>query len=429
MSYIRKEYVVGCVGKPSSGKSTFFAAVTETAAKIGNYPFTTIEPNIGIAHYITRCPCKKFNVFCKPVYGHCDEGFRYIPIKLIDIAGLIPGAHKGIGLGNKFLDDLRTAHVLLHIIDVSGNTNEKGEETINYNPIYDHDWLCTEIEMWIFNNIYSNWSSITRKSKSSNSTVTKLLLSQFSGYGCNESMILELVLKLKLNDLTDFSTWDKDNIINLVREFIKIRFPFVIVLNKSDIVSEQCDSNIVSFYEKYSDKHKIVIASSLAEYFIKKMARQNYIKLVRNGETYNYDSFLTSEELNRSDNVSLKKLDYKQKNRLNNIRDMVLFRHGVTGVQDAINTAIEMLDLIPVFPVKNLKNFSNNTSNDETTNCAFQECILVPNCTPIKNLAKLLLGNINKKVTSIETVGGIQVSENQVISKDLNIIKINTETC
>ena len=108
------ELIVGCVGKPSAGKSTFFNAVTDGSAKVriwkdlfiyqvGNYPFTTIEPNTGITYYMTQCPCKEKgrSKECSPLYGFCKDGQRQIPLKLLDVAGLIPGASEGAGLGNK----------------------------------------------------------------------------------------------------------------------------------------------------------------------------------------------------------------------------------------------------------------------------------------------------------------------------------------
>eukprot|EP01095_Lingulamoeba_sp_RSL-Kostka_P001715 TRINITY_DN124_c2_g1_i1.p1 TRINITY_DN124_c2_g1~~TRINITY_DN124_c2_g1_i1.p1 ORF type:complete len:142 (-),score=35.40 TRINITY_DN124_c2_g1_i1:33-458(-) len=139
--------MLGFVGKPSSGKSSFLNSVSKAKAKIGNYSFTTIDPNHGISFYQVDCPCVKYNLTdsCKPRYGKCINGIRYIPIKVLDVAGLIPGASEGLGLGNKFLDDLRSANVLLHIIDSSGNTDEKGEATSGYDPINDAEWLDKEI--------------------------------------------------------------------------------------------------------------------------------------------------------------------------------------------------------------------------------------------------------------------------------------------
>jgi len=126
--------LIGLVGKPNSGKSSFFKAATLIDVKISSVPFTTIEPNVGIAYVITDCVCKEFDVKCNPKYGKCSKGKRFIPVKLMDVAGLVPGAHKGKGLGNKFLDDLRQADALIHVVDFSGYTDAEGKPTSNYNP-------------------------------------------------------------------------------------------------------------------------------------------------------------------------------------------------------------------------------------------------------------------------------------------------------
>ncbi|KFH13443.1 GTP binding protein, partial [Toxoplasma gondii VAND] len=164
------DFIIGCVGKPSAGKSTFFNAATEGSnAKVGNFPFTTINPNEGIGFFLTDCPCTNNpECQCSPRYGRCLNGRRFVPVKLLDVAGLIPGAHEGRGLGNKFLDDLRHADVLMHVIDVSGTTNEKGETTIGYDASQDHVWLMEEMQLWIFNNLWSRWASIARRQKATN---------------------------------------------------------------------------------------------------------------------------------------------------------------------------------------------------------------------------------------------------------------------
>lgn len=101
-----------------------------------------------------ECACKKYGkeALCAPRYGKCENGKRYLPVKVLDVAGLIPGASEGLGLGNKFLDDLRTATVLLHVVDVSGTTNEKGEQTKGYDPTRDVEWLQQEIHSYFFFN-------------------------------------------------------------------------------------------------------------------------------------------------------------------------------------------------------------------------------------------------------------------------------------
>eukprot|EP00916_Digyalum_oweni_P013999 GHVL01022868.1.p1 GENE.GHVL01022868.1~~GHVL01022868.1.p1 ORF type:complete len:284 (+),score=36.92 GHVL01022868.1:60-911(+) len=269
------DFVIGCVGKPSAGKSTFFNSVTDGNAKVGNYPFTTIEPNEGIGYYTTECPCKRFNVQCRPRYGSCINGRRKIPVKLLDVAGLIPGASEGHGLGNKFLDNLRLADIFLHILDVSGTTNEMGAATIGYNPELDHEWLKGEICSWIFQNIWSKWGSIAKKHQSTNSSVSQTLLNQLSGYGARLSLVEDVTDKLGLSDPVELKLWDKDMVNKMVELFVDHRFRFLLVLNKSDMETNETDKNILRLTEKYSD---VVIASALAECFLKKMVQQEYIE-------------------------------------------------------------------------------------------------------------------------------------------------------
>ncbi len=86
---------IGIIGKPNAGKSSLLAALTRAKPKIANYPFTTINPNLGVTYYDGK------------------------EITLADIPGLVEGAHKGIGLGDKFLRHIERCKVLLHLIDLS----------------------------------------------------------------------------------------------------------------------------------------------------------------------------------------------------------------------------------------------------------------------------------------------------------------------
>ena len=119
--------IIGIVGKPSSGKSTFFNAATMLDVAMASYPFTTIEANKGIGFVRVACVDKELATQCNPRTGFCHNHIRYVPVEIIDVAGLVPGAHEGRGMGNQFLSDLSRADILIHIIDASGSTNEKGE--------------------------------------------------------------------------------------------------------------------------------------------------------------------------------------------------------------------------------------------------------------------------------------------------------------
>ena len=135
--------LIGLVGKPSCGKSTFFKAATLADVLIAAYPFATIKPNQGVGYVKIDCIDKELNVQCNPSKGYCVDGKRFVPIDLLDVAGLVKGASEGKGLGNQFLSDLTNADALIHIVDVSGETDAEGKETKGYNPVQDVQISCS----------------------------------------------------------------------------------------------------------------------------------------------------------------------------------------------------------------------------------------------------------------------------------------------
>ena len=139
---------IGLIGKPSSGKSSFFKAATMLDVPISSRPFTTIKPNIGIGYVTVDCVEKEYRVKCNPNHGKCENGRRYIPVKLWDVAGIVPDAHLGKGLGLQFLDDIRQSSAMIHIVDVSGTTDEEGNVTINHDPIKDVKFVEEELDAW-----------------------------------------------------------------------------------------------------------------------------------------------------------------------------------------------------------------------------------------------------------------------------------------
>jgi len=198
-----------------------------------------------------------------------------IPVQVLDVAGLVPGAHQGKGLGNRFLDDLRTANVLLHIVDASGTTNEKGQNTEGYNPTQDVQWLQTEIEMWIFNNLHERWASIVKKHTHTKSPILITLHKQLSGYSTQKSVVQCVLDKMKLDEnSSQLENWDDTMLRNFVTAFVKERFPTVLALNKIDM--KDAAKNIEQICANYGEDN-VVLTTALGENILQWGKKKKYI--------------------------------------------------------------------------------------------------------------------------------------------------------
>ena len=159
--------IIGLLGKANVGKSTFFNSATDLSVQMANFPFTTIDPNVGIAFVRINCVCKELGVLDNRSNSRCIDGIRFIPIKLVDIAGLVPGAHSGKGLGNKFLDDARQSDVIIHVVDIAGSTDEEGRPVSlgDGDPLTDIEFVENEFDLWIHSLILKDWNKVVKESE------------------------------------------------------------------------------------------------------------------------------------------------------------------------------------------------------------------------------------------------------------------------
>ena len=375
--------LIGIVGKPSCGKSTFFKAQTLANVEIANYPFTTIKPNHGTGYVRVDCVDKEFNVKCNPRFGYCIDSKRFVPVELLDVAGLVPGAHEGKGMGNQFLDDLNQADVLIHIIDVSGSINEKGESVpaLSYDPANDIKFLEHELDMWYLRLIEKGWDRFARTVNQERTEVNKAVARQLSSLRVTEKLMEKVIMKLELQQ--DIMKWDRSILLKIATELRAATKPMVIACNKIDI--EGAYENFERLKKEFPER-LLVPCSAEAELALREAAKHELIKYIPGDSGFE----MTNEG----------KLNEKQKNALNFIKTGVLGRLGSTGVQKVLDIAVfELLKCIAIFPggVNKLADQHGNVIPD---------CFLMPHGTTALDFAFKLhtdIGNHFIKAIDVKT--------------------------
>ncbi|MBB5252968.1 redox-regulated ATPase YchF [Sulfurisphaera ohwakuensis] len=394
---------IGLIGKTNVGKSTFFSAATLIDVPIANRPFVTIEPNVGIAYVKKKCVHVEFGVKCNPKNSICIGDYRFIPVKLVDVAGLIPGAHEGRGLGNKFLDDLRKADVLIHVIDASGSTNEEGIPVApgSRDPEEDISFIEKEIEEWFYSIISKDWQKFARTVDLSNKDPIDELLSKLSGLSINKYHIIETLRETKLENLK-LMQWSEEDLRNFARKLREISKPIVIAANKADIPESR------KFIEKLKRKYNYVIPTSAeAELALRKASKAGIIEYIPGEKDFKI----------------LKELNPKQKEALDYIKKNVLEIYGSTGVQEALNTAVfGALSMIVVYPVEDEKKLTDHNGN------TLPDAILIKKGSSPKDLASVIHSELAKGfLFAINVKKKVRVGEEYQL-QDGDVIKIVSST-
>ena len=400
---MQKSYsrLLGIVGKPNTGKSTFFSAATLAPAEIANYPFTTIKPNRGVGYVRTPCVCKEFNVKDTPVNSLCLDGVRLIPVEFIDCAGLVPGAWQGRGLGNQFLDEIRKADVLIHIVDASGGTDSEGRicKPGEHDPLEDVKFLEHEITMWIANILKKDWPKIARTTESEAKDLLSILEERLSGLAIKRAHIFEAVRKTGLNAEKP-TAWSEEDFLRFVDMLRQIAKPMLIVANKMDIPTAE-----ENFERLKKLNYLMVPCCAEAELALRRAAEKKLIEY-RPGDC--------NFKINNRE-----KLNESQLRALETIKEKVLLKFGSTGVQDAVNMAyFKLLNMITVYPVEDLEHLADHSGR------VLPDAYLVPYGTTARELAYLIHTELGESfIYAVEARERKRIGEDYIL-KDRDVISI-----
>ncbi|MFH1835285.1 MAG: redox-regulated ATPase YchF [Methanobacteriota archaeon] len=384
--------IVGVVGKPNVGKSTFFKALTLADAEIAAFPFTTIKANVGVGYVRSPCPVSGESFECNPKNGFCRNNVRFTPIKLIDVAGLVPGAHEGKGLGNQFLDDLRQADALIHVVDISGKTNEMGEACEDHNPSEDIKFLEEEVNAWFAQVLRKNWEKVSGKIKFEGKKLIKELAPVLAGLSISENQIHDALAEL---DFLDKKEWSGDELKDFAVRLREISKPILVAANKIDLDS--------SHFEDLKGDFDLTPVCAEAELALRQAEKAGLIEYTP-GE---------------GDFKVLGELGEKQSKALDFVRENVLSKWDGTGVQKVLDKVVfDVLNQIVVYPVENENKMSDSRGN------ILPDSYLVTSGSTVLDLAFKVHTDFGEKfISAVDAKTKMKVGRDHVLA-DGDVIKI-----
>ena len=381
-------------GKPNAGKSTFYTAATMADVDVANYPFTTIDANRGISHVRTECPCLDRDERCGN--ERCNDGKRYVPLELLDVAGLVPGAHEGRGLGNQFLDELTNADAIVNVVDASGGTDAEGEpvEPGTYDPLDEADFVESELDAWLAGIVDRNWEGVERASRSPNFDLEDELVELLSGLGAGEADIAGCLRAVEYpEDPIQWAAEDRAALARAVRERTK---PILLAANKVDVAPPE---NV----ERLRDVDKPVVpVTADGELALRRAAEAGVIT---------YDPGDPDFEI-------VGDVSDQQRAGLDRIRE-VMAEHGGTGVQASLNAAAyDLLDLVTVYPVENETRWTDGQGN------VLPDAHLLPRGSTPRDLAYAVHSDIGDGyLHAVDARSGRRISDDHELAEG-DVIKI-----
>ena len=362
--------LIGIVGKTNVGKTTLFMAMTLGEAEASNRPFTTIDPNKGVAYVRRRCPHVDFGLpKCDPRTGYCMRGVRFIPVDVMDVAGLIRGAHEGRGLGNKFMDDIRQADAFILVVDAAGATDEEGNPVAqgSSNPVEEAMSILEEIALWFEKIVAKDWQKFALTVETTRRDPVDMLYNKLSGLSIERKKIIEA---LNLTGLSNkkFTGWTAEDIRLFSRKLLSISKPYVIAANKADLPAAQ--EGVERLRKAFPDT-PVIPVSAAAELALKKASEKGVIRYVPGDSTFEIlDENMLAPHQSRA-------LEY--------IRENVLEKWGSTGVQQSLETLVfKVMNYVAVYTVEDANRLSDSKGN------VLPDAYLVPSYYTVRDIARIV---------------------------------------
>jgi ribosome-binding ATPase YchF (GTP1/OBG family) len=383
--------LVGIVGAPNKGKSTIFSALTMANAEIADYPFTTIKPNFGVAYATKECVENELHVKCKPRNGLCVNGVRQMPINITDVAGLVPGAHLGKGMGNQFLSDLAGASAFVQVVDLSGKTDMHGNPCEGCDPAEEVEAVRKEMAMWLAGIVSKHMGAL---SKSSNGT--RALVEMLSGFNLKEEHVAKAAEESSLS--TAYISWGEEEAYAFAERLLAISKPTVVAANKLDIA----DSGALGSLKRKLSGYAVIGCSGAIELALRKAAASGVIDYVPGASGFEVKKGVSGEQK--------KALDY--------MAGFIAKNNG-TGVQEIINTVVfGVLGCIAVYPVEDENKYTDHFGN------TLPDALLTERGTKAVEMAEMIHTDLAKNMLyAIDARKKVRLAKDYVL-KDNDVIKI-----
>lgn len=395
---------IGIVGKTNAGKTTLFNAATLLNAKISNLPFTTKKPNLGTAFICDICVCRELGVKDNPLNSSCIDGWRYVPVKIIDVPGLIKDAWRGRGLGNQFLTVIAQADAIVHVVDASGSIDSEGRITTpgSGNPVRDAFDVEFELHRWLAEIIVNNKSMILREI-ASGSVTAEAIAKPLAGIKADARAVAQALDLSKLKN-KPFADWTVDQTLKFSSFLFPLIKPTLIVANKMDIATSE---NYIEMLREHFGRGFVAACSAEAELVLRRAEKMGLLHYTPGEEKFTIkpNAILTPEQMGA----------------LRYVETRVMDRWMRTGIQLALNTLVlKLLRMNMIYPVADESKFS-----DHHGNVLPDVHLLRDDSTPLDLARSVHTSLLENYIFAIDARTGVRLPSDYVL-RHKDVIKIVT---